>query len=132
MDIMYRHPAGVSGKGNNRPSGSNRAGSKKSGEGILEEAQDGAGADYGCRMFISEIAAHRIGSYSSREIGRRYMALMKGWSQGDLPCRTVLRTFKTRALILEKEAAEQYGYEMVNVVPALKAGGSFATAAYAG
>ncbi|WP_368384166.1 TIGR01440 family protein, partial [[Clostridium] symbiosum] len=37
-----------------------------------------------------------------------------------------------RALILEKEAAERYGYEMVNVVPALKAGGSFATAAYAG
>ena len=32
----------------------------------------------------------------------------------------------------EEEAAEKYGLEMVNVVPQLKAGGSFATAAYAG
>ena len=37
-----------------------------------------------------------------------------------------------RALILEEEAAERYGYEPVNVVPQLKAGGSFATATYAG
>ena len=35
-----------------------------------------------------------------------------------------------RALILEEEAAERYGYEQVNVVPQPKAGGSFATAAY--
>ena len=32
--------------------------------------------------------------------------------------------------ILEEEAALKYGYEPVNVVPQLKAGGSFATAAY--
>ena len=36
-----------------------------------------------------------------------------------------------RALILEKEAAIKYGYEPVNVVPQLKAGGSFAAAVYA-
>ena len=36
-----------------------------------------------------------------------------------------------RALILEEEAAEKYGYEPVNVVPQPKAGGSLATAAYA-
>ena len=36
-----------------------------------------------------------------------------------------------RALILEKEAAEKYRYEEVNVVPQPKAGGSFATVAYA-
>ena len=35
-----------------------------------------------------------------------------------------------RAIILEKEAADRYGYEVVNVVPQPKAGGSFATAAY--
>lgn len=35
-----------------------------------------------------------------------------------------------RALILEREAAERYGYEEVNAVPQPKAGGSFATAAY--
>ena len=36
-----------------------------------------------------------------------------------------------RALLLEEEAALKYGYDPVNVVPQLKAGGSFATAAYA-
>ena len=35
-----------------------------------------------------------------------------------------------RALILEAEAAEKFGYPKVNVVPQPKAGGSFATAAY--
>ena len=35
-----------------------------------------------------------------------------------------------RALIMEAEAAQQYGYEIVNVMPMPKAGGSFATAAW--
>ncbi len=32
-----------------------------------------------------------------------------------------------RALIIEQEAAEKFGYEIVNVCPQIKAGGSFAT-----
>ena len=36
-----------------------------------------------------------------------------------------------RALVVEREAAEKFGYEIVAVVPKPKAGGSFATAAYA-
>ena len=35
-----------------------------------------------------------------------------------------------RALIVEREAAQRYGLEIVNAVPKPKAGGSFATAAY--
>lgn len=35
-----------------------------------------------------------------------------------------------RALVLERECAEKYGYEIVSVVPQPKAGGSFATTAY--
>ena len=35
-----------------------------------------------------------------------------------------------RALIIEREAAEKFGYEIVNVRPQPKAGGSFATTAY--
>lgn len=36
-----------------------------------------------------------------------------------------------RAVIIEEEAAEKFGYEQVNVVPQPKAGGSFATTVYA-
>ena len=36
-----------------------------------------------------------------------------------------------RALIIERECAEKYGYEIVSVVPWQHAGGSFATTAYA-
>ncbi len=32
-----------------------------------------------------------------------------------------------RAIIIEQEAAEKFGYEIVNVMPQVKAGGSFAT-----
>ncbi len=35
-----------------------------------------------------------------------------------------------RAIIIEKEAAKKYGYEIVSVIPQPKAGGSFATTAY--
>lgn len=35
-----------------------------------------------------------------------------------------------RALILERDAAEKFGYEPVNVCPQIKAGGSFATTAW--
>lgn len=35
-----------------------------------------------------------------------------------------------RALIIEKQCAEKYGYDIVNVVPWAHAGGSFATTAY--
>ncbi len=35
-----------------------------------------------------------------------------------------------RALIIERECTEKYGYEPVSVVPKAKAGGSFATVAY--
>ncbi len=35
-----------------------------------------------------------------------------------------------RALIIEKAAAEKFGYEIVNVMPQIKAGGSFATTAW--
>lgn len=37
-----------------------------------------------------------------------------------------------RALVVEREAAEKYGLEIVAVIPQPKAGGSFATAAYEG
>lgn len=81
----------------------------------------------------SEIASHRIGSYSSAEIGQTvYEAVREELRPRGIYLAAQCCEHLNRALILEEEAAEKYGLEMVNVVPQLKAGGSFATAAYAG
>ena len=79
----------------------------------------------------SEVAGERIGSFSSPELGQ---ALFDGVYQAAKEAEVFLAAqcceHLNRALILEEEAALKYGYEPVNVVPQLKAGGSFATAAY--
>ncbi len=81
----------------------------------------------------SEIAAHKIGSYSSEEIGKAvYEAVMAELEPRGIYLAAQCCEHLNRALIIEEEAARQYGLEMVNVVPQLKAGGSFATAAYGG
>lgn len=81
----------------------------------------------------SEIAAHRIGSYSSEEIGQAVFAAIYGML---VPKGIFLAAqcceHLNRALILEEKIALAYGYDMVNVVPQLKAGGSFATATFGG
>ena len=79
----------------------------------------------------SEIASHKIGSYSSAEIGKAVFeelyAVTK--SQG-LYLAAQCCEHLNRAIILEAEAAGNA--EICNVVPRPKAGGSFATAAYHG
>ncbi len=81
----------------------------------------------------SEIASHRIGSYSSAEIGQAvYEAIMAELKPRGIYLAAQCCEHLNRALIVEEETALRYGLEMVNVVPQLKAGGSFATAAYAG
>lgn len=79
----------------------------------------------------SEIASSRIGSYSSKEIGEAvYQGIWEECEKHGLYLAAQCCEHLNRALILEREAAEKYGYEIVNVVPQLKAGGAFATAAY--
>lgn len=81
----------------------------------------------------SEIARCRIGSFSSREIGETvYRALAQECEKRKVYLAAQCCEHLNRALIIEERAAEKYGYEIVNVVPQLKAGGSFATAAWAG
>lgn len=81
----------------------------------------------------SEVAGVKIGTFSSEEIGQcifetAYKLLS---SQGIyLACQCCEHL--NRSLIVEKECAKKYGLIRVNVVPRLKAGGSFATAAYHG
>lgn len=77
----------------------------------------------------SEIASHN----SSAEIGKAvFEELYAVTKSQELYLAAQCCEHLNRALIVEEEAAEKYGLEMVNVVPQLKAGGSFATAAYAG
>lgn len=81
----------------------------------------------------SEIANSRIGSFSSKEIGETvYWALARECEQRGIYLAAQCCEHLNRALIIEEKAVEQYGLEIVNVVPQLKAGGSFATAAWAG
>ena len=76
----------------------------------------------------SEITGGTIGKASSMEAARAvfegiYPVLKeKGICLAAQCCEHL-----NRALILEQEAAEKFGYEIVNVTPQQKAGGSFAT-----
>lgn len=81
----------------------------------------------------SEIASYRIGSHSSEEIGQAvFDVIYEETSARGIYLAAQCCEHLNRALILESAAAKLYGCEPVNVVPQLKAGGSFATAAYKG
>ncbi len=79
----------------------------------------------------SEISDHRIGSHSSAEIGQAvFSAIYEVFQAERIFVAAQCCEHLNRALILEEEAARLYGYEPVNVIPQLKAGGSIATAAF--
>lgn len=100
-------------------------------EEFFESSKMKAGQIFVVGCSSSEIANSRIGSYSSKEIGETvYGALAKACEGRGIYLAAQCCEHLNRALILEEEAAEHFGYEQVNVVPQLKAGGSFATAAY--
>ncbi len=80
----------------------------------------------------SEVANMRIGSFSSEEIGKCIAKAI----QDELAGTGVYMAAQccehlNRAIIVEKAYARANRIPIVNVVPQLKAGGSFATAAYA-
>lgn len=98
---------------------------------LLEAASLKQGDILAAGCSSSEIASYRIGSYSSAEIGRTVCdALQSELKPAGVRLAAQCCEHLNRALIVEEETAERYGLEMVNVVPQLKAGGSFATAAY--
>ncbi len=81
----------------------------------------------------SEITAHRIGSFSNEEIGEAvFSGIYEETQKAGVYLAAQCCEHLNRSLILEEEAAQKYGLELVNVVPQPKAGGSFATAAYRG
>lgn len=80
----------------------------------------------------SEVVGERIGKGSSMEAARAafsgiYPVLQERGIRLAVQCCEHLN----RALIVERETAEHFGFEIVNVVPQPHAGGSFAVTAYA-
>lgn len=79
----------------------------------------------------SEIASKKIGTYSSAELGEAvFMAMYGEFKKAGISVATQCCEHLNRALILEEADAERFGYDIVNVVPQPKAGGSFSTAAW--
>ncbi|HIZ45110.1 MAG TPA: TIGR01440 family protein [Firmicutes bacterium] len=104
---------------------------------IFEELMETAELEEGEILVVgcssSEIASHKIGSWSSEEVGKAiFDTLYAGCRERKIYLAAQCCEHLNRALIIEKEAAKRYHFPMVNVVPQLKAGGSFATAAYYG
>lgn len=79
----------------------------------------------------SEILGEKIGTGSSPDTGKAVAeAAMAETGARGLYLAAQCCEHLNRALILEREAAEKFGYEIVSVRPRPKAGGSFATAVY--
>ena len=100
-------------------------------EEFMEQAklQSGDLVVIGCST--SEIASHRIGSYSNVELGEAvFLAMYHAFRRKEISIATQCCEHLNRALIIERKDAQRFGYEEVNVVPQPKAGGSFSTAAW--
>ena len=79
----------------------------------------------------SEMAGGTIGHDSAYELGEATAeAVMEACEKAGVDPAFQCCEHLNRALVMERKAAEKYGYETVWVVPQMKAGGSLATAAW--
>ena len=98
---------------------------------LLSAAQLEAGDALVVGCSSSEVAKHRIGTYSSAEIGEAICgAVLEALDGTGIYLAAQCCEHLNRAIIVEKAYARENRIPIVNVVPQLKAGGSFATAAY--
>lgn len=98
---------------------------------FLEQAKlkEGNLVVIGCST--SEIAQQHIGSCSNAELGEAvFVAMYEALQKAGLAVAAQCCEHLNRALVMTAADAEHFGYELVNVVPQPKAGGSFATAAW--
>ena len=98
---------------------------------ILKEGKAKPGQLFVVGCSTSEILGGKIGKSSDPETAQAvFEGIWQAARERGVWLAAQCCEHLNRALILEREAAEQYGYEEVNVVPQPKAGGSFATAAW--
>ena len=104
---------------------------------VLEELMEVARLKPGQILVVgcssSEIDSFKIGSHSNGDIGMVvYTALNEECRPLGIYLAAQCCEHLNRAVVLERAAAEKYGYEPVCAVPWLHGGGSFAMAAYYG
>ena len=98
---------------------------------LLEQANLRRGSVLVIGCSSSEVVGERIGHGSSVEAAEAvYDAIAPILSERGIYLAAQCCEHLNRALIIEAECAEKYGYEPVCVVPQPKAGGSFATTAW--
>ena len=79
----------------------------------------------------SEIMGQKIGKGSTPEAAEAVVqTIMPILAEHGLRLAAQCCEHLNRALIVERETADRFGYEIVSVMPQPKAGGSFATAVY--
>lgn len=104
---------------------------------VANELLDFANLEEGSILVVgcssSEVYNHAIGSFSSEEIGKCiFDTLYDITKERKIFLATQCCEHLNRALIVEKACAKEHRLPIVNVLPQLKAGGSFSTAAYSG
>ena len=98
---------------------------------LLEIAKVPAGGLLVVGCSSSEVGGRRIGTDSQVETAAAlFDGIYAQTQEAGIYLAAQCCEHLNRALILEREAAEKFGYEQVNAVPQPKAGGSFATTAY--
>lgn len=110
-------------------------GIKTQAEKIIRELVEKSGLKQGDLLVVgcssSEIVGETIGKGSSLEAAQEVFAGIYPYlKERGIYLAAQCCEHLNRALILEREAAEKRGYEIVCVVPKPKAGGSFATTAF--
>ena len=109
---------------------------KKQAEQAIRELLDAANLKEGDLLVVgcssSEIVGGTIGKNSSIEAAKAvFDGIYPVLNEKGIYLAAQCCEHLNRALIIEEETAEKFGYEPVSVVPQPKAGGSFATTAYA-
>lgn len=95
----------------------------------IGKLKDGNILVVGCST--SEVCGASIGSESRPEVAEHIVSgIQTACLEHNVYFAAQCCEHLNRALIIEKEVAIKYGYDIVNVVPVPKAGGSFATMAY--